>query len=185
MSYTELKKQALESFFSRMNDMQRKAVFKVNGSVLIIAGAGSGKTTVLVNRIANMMKFGNAYHDSAERALSAEDERFLADFPSMEKTAENAQRLADIIAAEPVNPWNILAITFTNKAAGELRERLVSMIGEGAEKINASTFHSACIKILHREIEHVGYKSGFTIYDDDDAKRVIKEAMKKKKLKLN
>lgn len=179
MSYTELKKQALESFFSRMNDMQRKAVFKVNGSVLIIAGAGSGKTTVLVNRIANMMKFGNAYHDSAERALSAEDERFLADFPSMEKTAENAQRLADIIAAEPVNPWNILAITFTNKAAGELRERLVSMIGEGAEKINASTFHSACIKILHREIEHVGYKSGFTIYDDDDAKRVIKEAMKK------
>ncbi len=179
MNYTELKKRALESFFSRMNDMQRKAVFRVKGSVLIIAGAGSGKTTVLVNRIANMMKFGNAYHDTEERALSPEDERFLEEFPSLEHTAENVQRLAGIISVEPVNPWNILAITFTNKAAGELRERLVSMIGEGAEKINASTFHSACVKILHREIEHVGYKSGFTIYDDDDSKRVIKEVMKK------
>ncbi len=179
MDYITLKQKALTSFFSRTNAMQRKAIFKVNGSVLIIAGAGSGKTTVLCNRIANMMRFGNAFNDSEIRALSPEQEEFLYQFPAMEKTPENAQRLADIVAADPVNPWNILAITFTNKAASELKERLISMIGEGAEKINASTFHSACVKILRREIEHLGYKSSFTIYDEDDAKRIIKDAMKK------
>ncbi|MDE7360959.1 MAG: UvrD-helicase domain-containing protein [Oscillospiraceae bacterium] len=178
MNYTELKQKALESYFSRANDMQKKAIFRVNGAVLIIAGAGSGKTTVLVNRIANMLRFGNAYHDEEVREITPDRERFLEDFPSMEKTPETAQRLADIIAVNPVNPWNILAITFTNKAAGELRQRLVSMIGEEAERINASTFHSACVKILRREIEHLGYKPGFTIYDDDDSKRLIKEIMK-------
>ena len=76
-------------------------------------------------------------------------------------------------------PWNILALTFTNKAAGELRQRLIDMIGEDAEKINASTFHSACVKILRREIENLGYQRSFTIYDDDDSKRIIKDAMKK------
>ncbi|MGN0687484.1 MAG: ATP-dependent helicase [Oscillospiraceae bacterium] len=179
MDYITLKQKALDSFFSRTNEMQRKAIFRVNGAVLIIAGAGSGKTTVLCNRIANMMRFGNAYCDTAVRVLSAEEEDFLYQFPAMEKTPENAQRLADIIAVEPVAPWNILAITFTNKAAGELKDRLISMIGEDAEKINASTFHSACVKILRREINHLGYKNSFTIYDEDDAKRIIKDAMKK------
>lgn len=159
--------------------MQRKAIFKINGAVLIIAGAGSGKTTVLVNRIANMMRFGNAYHDEEVRAITPEQESFLAEFPTMEKTPEAARRLADIIAVNPVNPWNILAITFTNKAAGELRQRLIAMIGEDAEKICAATFHSACVRILRREIEHLGYKPGFTIYDDDDSKRLIKEIMKR------
>lgn len=179
MNYTELKQRALESQFSRANDRQKQAIFKINGAVLIIAGAGSGKTTVLVNRIANMLRFGNAYHDTEERTLSAEQQRFLEDYPDMEKTPENAQKLADIIAVNPVNPWNILAITFTNKAAGELRERLAAMLGEDAQKINGSTFHSACVKILRREIEHLGYKSGFAIYDDDDSKRLIKEIMKR------
>lgn len=180
MNYKELKQTALESYFSRANDMQKKAIFKINGAVLIIAGAGSGKTTVLVNRIANMMRFGNAYHDEEIRELTPEQERFLADFPTMEKTPETARRLAEIIAVDPVNPWNILAITFTNKAAGELRQRLIAMIGEDAEKICAATFHSACVRILRREIEHLGYKSGFTIYDDDDSKRLIKEIMKRR-----
>lgn len=179
MNYTELKKKALESWFSRANDMQRKAIFRVKGSVLIIAGAGSGKTTVLVNRIANMMRFGNAYHDEEERQLSPEQEQFLKDFPTMPKDPAAAQKLADIIAVEPVDPWNILAITFTNKAATELRDRLISMIGEDAKKINASTFHSGCMKILRREIEQLGYRSGFTIYDEDDSKRLLKEIMKR------
>ncbi|MCM1164457.1 MAG: UvrD-helicase domain-containing protein [Lachnospiraceae bacterium] len=179
MDYIKLKQTALESYFSRANDMQKKAIFKINGAVLIIAGAGSGKTTVLVNRIANMMRFGNAYHDEEIRPITPEQERFLADFPSMEKTPETAARLAEIIAVNPVNPWNILAITFTNKAAGELRQRLVSMIGEDARKICAATFHSACVKILRREIEHLGYKPSFTIYDDDDSKRLIKDIMKR------
>ena len=179
MNYNELKQRALESYFSRANDMQKKAIFKVNGAVLIIAGAGSGKTTVLVNRIANMMRFGNAYHDEEERGITEEQRRFLEEFPGLPKTPENAARLAEIIAVDPVNPWNILAITFTNKAAGELRDRLVKIIGDGAEKINASTFHSACVRMLRREIEHLGYMSSFAIYDDDDSKRLLKDIMKR------
>ena len=179
MDYIQLKRAALESYFSRANDMQRKAIFRVNGAVLIIAGAGSGKTTVLVNRIANMLCFGNAYYDEEIRELSAEDEKFLREFPDMDKTPQTAERLAQIIAAEPVKPWNILAITFTNKAAGELRDRLISMIGEDAKKICAATFHSACLRILHREIEQLGYRSGFAIYDEDDSKRLLKEIMKR------
>lgn len=159
--------------------MQRKAVFQVKGAVLIIAGAGSGKTTVLCNRIANMMRFGNAYLANEVRDITPEEEQFLEAFPSMEKTPENAERLAQIVAVDPVAPWNILAITFTNKAAGELKQRLIDMIGEGAEKINASTFHSACVKILRREIENLGYQRSFTIYDEDDSKRVIKDVMKR------
>ena len=178
MNYTELKKQALESYFSKANDMQKTAIFRIKGPQLIIAGAGSGKTSVLVNRIANMTRFGNAYHDEEERKLSAKEKRFLEKFPDMEKTPENAKNLAEIIAVEPVAPWNILAITFTNKAAGELRERLSQMLGEDAGRINASTFHSACVRILRREIEKLGYHSGFTIYDDDDSKRLIKNILK-------
>ena len=158
--------------------MQKTAIFRIIGPQLIIAGAGSGKTSVLVNRIANMTRFGNAYHDEEVRRLSAEKRRFLEEFPDMEKTPENAKKLAEIIAVEPVAPWNILAITFTNKAAGELRERLMQMLGEDAGRINASTFHSACVRILRREIEKLGYHSGFTIYDDDDSKRLIKNILK-------
>lgn len=179
MDYNTLKRNALTSFFSRTNEMQRKAVFQVKGAVLIIAGAGSGKTTVLCNRIANMMRFGNAYLDNEVRDITPEEEQFLEAFPSMEKTPENAERLAQIVAVDSVAPWNILAITFTNKAAGELKQRLIDMIGEGAEKINASTFHSACVKILRREIENLGYQRSFTIYDEDDSKRVIKDVMKR------
>jgi DNA helicase-2/ATP-dependent DNA helicase PcrA len=179
LDYNTLKRNALTSFFSRTNEMQRKAVFQVKGAVLIIAGAGSGKTTVLCNRIANMMRFGNAYLDNEVRDITPEEEQFLEAFPSMEKTPENAERLAQIVAVDPVAPWNILAITFTNKAAGELKQRLIDMIGEGAEKINASTFHSACVKILRREIENLGYQRSFTIYDEDDSKRVIKDVMKR------
>ena len=176
--FIKAKRAVLNKYFERMNDMQREAVFSVNGPVLILAGAGSGKTTVLVNRIANMILFGNAYADESDyAALSDDDMKFLENYDG-NRSEEIVSRLSDIIACEPVKPWNILAITFTNKAANELKQRLSDMLGEETGgKINASTFHSACVRILRREIDKLGYSSSFTIYDSDDSQRLIKTSM--------
>ena len=174
-SYNTAKQAALKKYFSRMNEMQQEAVFTVEGPVLVLAGAGSGKTTVIVNRIANMINFGNAYFDET-RSGSADDIAFLNDYA--EGKTDDFGTLRDIVAVSPVKPWNILVITFTNKAAGELKERLAAMLGEEeAVKINASTFHSACVRILRREITALGYGSDFTIYDSDDSQRMIKSVM--------
>jgi len=173
-SFNEAKQAALRKYFSRMNDMQQEAVFAVKGPVLVLAGAGSGKTTVIVNRIANMINFGNAFWDDSRQG-SEEDIRFLNDYA--DGKTDDMDTLREITASEPVKPWNILAITFTNKAAGELRERLSAMLGEEGMNINASTFHSACLRILRVEIEALGYGKDFTIYDTDDSQRMIKAAM--------
>ena len=173
-TFVAAKKAALKKYFSRMNDMQQEAVFTVNGPLLVLAGAGSGKTTVIVNRIANMINFGNAFHDEAYSGNSDEIS-FLNDY-ALGKN-DDFESLRDIVAVNPVKPWNILAITFTNKAAAELRERLSDILGEDALNINASTFHSACVRILRREITVLGYSSDFTIYDSDDSQRMIKAVM--------
>ena len=174
--FTELKRKALERYFSRMNDMQKKAVFQINGPLLVLAGAGSGKTTVLVNRIANMIYFGNAYLDETELNVTAEELEFLKGYAN--GIYNDNKRLRDVVAFDCVNPWNILAITFTNKAAGELKERISAMLGDSAEGVVAATFHSACVRILRRECENLGYSSSFTIYDSDDSLRLIKGCMK-------
>ncbi len=177
MDYLQLKRNALEKYFSHLNPQQRQAVFTVNGAVLILAGAGSGKTTVLVNRIANMILFGNAYNDTTEPDINDEDMAFLG---SCGDTAseEDARRLSDIVAVDTVRPWSILAITFTNKAADELKNRLAVMLGdECGSEVHASTFHSACARILRREIELLGYGRAFTIYDSDDSKRLLKSCI--------
>lgn len=174
--FYELKQKALEKYFSKMNDMQKKAVFNVKGPVLVLAGAGSGKTTVLVNRIANMIYFGNAYLDKTELRVSPEELDFLEGYARGVYT--DSEKLRDIIAFDCVNPWNILAITFTNKAAGELKERIEKMLGSAGEGVMAATFHSACVRILRRECENLGYNSNFTIYDSDDSLRTIKACMR-------
>ncbi len=122
--------------FSHMNNMQQKAVFCTEGPLLILAGAGSGKTTVLVNRIAYILQSGLCM------------------------------------------PWQILAITFTNKAAGELKERICKAVPEGGDDIWAATFHSTCARILRRYGDRIGYSSHFTVYDTADQKSLIKKAMK-------
>lgn len=174
-SFRDLKRSALQKYFNKMNSQQKKAVFTVNGPVLVLAGAGSGKTTVIVNRIANMINFGDAYHNETSKA--SEDEiNFLSDY--IDGKTDDIAKLKDIIAVSPVKPWNILAITFTNKAAGELRTRLSNILGEDdAREINAATFHSACVRILRREIDKLGYSNSFTIYDSDDSQRVIKSCL--------
>ena len=175
--YTALKRKALEKYFSRMNDQQRKAVFKIKGPLLILAGAGSGKTTVLVNRIANMIYFGNAYNtEQTYGTPSEQDIQFLKDY--IDGKTNDASTLADIVAYDCIKPWSILAITFTNKAAGELKERLSGMLGEAGQGITASTFHSACARILRRECDKLGFSSSFTIYDSDDSQRTVKSILR-------
>ena len=173
ITFKAAKQAALKKYFSRMNDMQQEAVFTVNGPVLVLAGAGSGKTTVIVNRIANMINFGNAFFD--DREGDPGDIAFLKDYADGKE--DDFGTLRDIVACDPVKPWNILAITFTNKAAAELKERLSAMLGEDAQNVHASTFHSACMRILRSEIGAIGFGSDFTIYDSDDSQRMIKNCM--------
>lgn len=178
-NFTQIKQQCIDNFFSRTNSRQREAIYQLDGAVLIIAGAGSGKTTVLCNRIANMLLFGKSYNTEFNRDFSEEDEAFLLSYADgkEENTPENISRLSNLLGFQRAAPWRIMAVTFTNKAAGELRERLQRMNAGGAE-VFAGTFHSACVRMLRRGIEELGYKSSFTIYDTDDSLRVIKDVMK-------
>lgn len=175
--FLDLKKNALKKHFGKMNEQQQLAVFTVNGPVLILAGAGSGKTTVLVNRIANMIHFGNTYNnDYCPAGTSQADLDFLSAYANDVETDIN--KLKDIVSDNTqIKAWSILAITFTNKAAAELRLRLQKMLGDDANDIVAATFHSACVRILRREIEKLGYNKNFTIYDSDDSQRVIKTCL--------
>lgn len=173
----ELRKQILNKEFCKMNDRQREAVFHVNGPLLILAGAGSGKTTVLVNRIANIIKYGNAFSSQTVPSdLSDEEQSAIREY--LDRDIALPQQLVDRLAVDACRPWQILAITFTNKAAGELKTRLVNMLGEDGDDIWASTFHSTCARMLRRDGERLGYSSHFTIYDTDDSRRMMKECQK-------
>ena len=156
--------------FPSLNPMQQEAVLATEGPLLILAGAGSGKTTVLINRIAKLLRYGRA--GDGEDIPADADEGTLA---LLEQGGDEARRLA---AVSPADPWRILAITFTNKAAGELKERLSLMLGEQAEDIWACTFHSACVRILRRDAERLGYTGSFTIYDSSDSLSLVKRILR-------
>ena len=173
----ELRKKILEKEFSRMNNMQREAVFCVDGPLLILAGAGSGKTTVLVNRIANLIRYGSAYASkSIPQNFSGDEMDAISRFLDVGEPLPESVK--DRLAVNPCRPWQILAITFTNKAAGELKNRLVSMLGEPGNEIWASTFHSTCARMLRHDGVKIGYSNHFTIYDTDDSRRLMKECQK-------
>ena len=172
-----LRRAVLEKDFARMNDRQKQAVFTVNGPLLILAGAGSGKTTVLINRIANILRYGDAYnstylHDDLDENDIAACKAYIENGTPL--TTETQEHLSVSACA----PWRIMAITFTNKAAGELKDRLCAMLGETANDIWASTFHSTCARILRRDGERIGYSSHFTVYDTDDQRRLMKSILK-------
>lgn len=172
-----LRRAVLEKDFARMNDRQKQAVFTVNGPLLILAGAGSGKTTVLINRIANILRYGDAYNSTYLR-----DDLDENDIAACKAYIENGMPLTtetqEHLSVSACAPWRIMAITFTNKAAGELKDRLCSMLGETANDIWASTFHSTCARILRRDGERIGYSSHFTVYDTDDQRRLMKSILK-------
>ena len=172
-----LRRAVLEKDFARMNDRQKQAVFTVNGPLLILAGAGSGKTTVLINRIANILRYGDAYNSTYLR-----DDLDENDIVACKAYIENGTPLTtesqEHLSVSACAPWRIMAITFTNKAAGELKDRLCAMLGETANDIWASTFHSTCARILRRDGERIGYSSHFTVYDTDDQRRLMKSILK-------
>lgn len=172
-----LRRAVLEKDFARMNDRQKQAVFTVNGPLLILAGAGSGKTTVLINRIANILRYGDAYNSTYLR-----DDLDENDIAACKAYIENGMPLTtetqEHLSVSACAPWRIMAITFTNKAAGELKDRLCAMLGETANDIWASTFHSTCARILRRDGERIGYSSHFTVYDTDDQRRLMKNILK-------
>ena len=178
LEFCRLRRQAISLNHRKLNPEQRKAVLTTEGPLLLLAGAGSGKTTVLIHRVANLIRYGRG-SDSPEvpEWVTAEDVDFLRDFVA--EPTKGAKPYADrLCALEPAAPWSIIAITFTNKAAGELKERLERMLGPAARDVWASTFHSACVRILRRDIEKLGLPSSFTIYDSDDSVRVMKDCIK-------
>ena len=168
----------IASQFNDLNNMQQQAVLTTDGPLLLLAGAGSGKTTVLINRIANLIRFGCA-SDSEDVPDTVTDDDIVFLENLQEPLTDFDRHRADYLCAlSPVRPWSIIAITFTNKAANELKDRLSTMLGSEAQDVWAMTFHSACCRILRRDIERMGYTKSFTIYDTADSERIMKDIIK-------
>ncbi len=178
--YISLKKKLFDTYYLKMNAPQKEAIYTVNGPLLVLAGAGSGKTTVLVNRISHIIRYGNAYYsDFIPQNLCKDDIKRLETYENYEhdKLGEALKEFAQA----PCPAWAVLAFTFTNKAAGEIKERLEKAIGSAdvSNEIWAGTFHSICVRILRRNANLAGYESSFTIYDPDDSKKLITSCMKR------
>ena len=168
--YIKARRAYIESRFLHLNPMQRRAVMQTEGPVLVLAGAGSGKTTVLINRIYNLLEYGCA-SDSEEIPFNASEEM-------LKELKVHGERADEYASLHPVFPWQILAITFTNKAASELKNRLERLLGDAADELWACTFHSACVRILRRDADRIGYTGSFTIYDSADSQSLIKRILK-------
>lgn len=177
-----LRKQIIERDFARMNDRQKEAIFHVDGPLLILAGAGSGKTTVIVNRIANIVKYGRAY-TSTEVSEEPTEKQMKLMRRYLDGDSSVLFDIEDLLAVDAARPWQILAITFTNKAANELKERLSDLLGEAGSEIWASTFHACCARILRHDGDKLGYSSHFSIYDTDDSRRLMKECQRQLDIK--
>ena len=172
------RRKAIELDYQRLNPMQREGVLTTEGPLLLLAGAGSGKTTVLINRVANLLRYGRGSDTEEIPIPISEDEVAFLEQYIQDPQEEMRPLMQYLCAVQPARPWEVLAITFTNKAAGELKERLERMLGEEALDVWAATFHAACVRILRRDIDKLGYDRNFTIYDTDDSKRVIKDILK-------
>ena len=181
--FIQARHDAIATEYSNLNPCQRQGVLATEGPLLLLAGAGSGKTTVLIHRVANLLRFGRGSDtDEIPIPISEDEVQFLEQYAAAPDAAQRPL-MEYLCAVEPARPWEVLAITFTNKAANELKERLGRMLGEEvAVDVWASTFHSACVRILRRDIDRLGFDRSFTIYDSDDSKRVIKDIIKELEL---
>ena len=176
--YLKARRELIRREFLNLNDMQQEAVLTTEGPLLLLAGAGSGKTTVLIHRIANLLRFGRGSDSDEIPDWANEDDLEMLE-AALRQEGPMAPEIAARCAVEPPAPWNLIAITFTNKAANELKDRLSAMLGEQGNDVWAMTFHSACCRILRREIDRLeGYTGRFTIYDTADSERVMKDVMK-------
>lgn len=177
--YLSARKNYISAQFAQLNEMQRQAVMTTQGPLLLLAGAGSGKTTVLINRIANLLRFGcGSDSDLIPADISEADVLFLENVLEGDLTEDVRERADWLCSVDPVAPWNVIAITFTNKAANELKERLSNMLQGAGEGVWAMTFHSACCRILRKDIDRLGYGKSFTIYDSSDSERLMKDIVK-------
>ena len=181
--FIQARHDAIATEYSNLNPCQRQGVLATEGPLLLLAGAGSGKTTVLIHRVANLLRFGRGSDtDEIPIPISEDEVQFLEQYAAAPDAAQRPL-MEYLCAVEPARPWEVLAITFTNKAANELKERLGRMLGEEvAADVWASTFHSACVRILRRDIDRLGFDRSFTIYDSDDSRRVIKDIIKELEL---
>lgn len=179
-SFLSCRQTLFNKLYSNLNDRQRETIFTINGPLLVLAGAGSGKTTVLVQRISQLIKYGNAYYNEyIPDSITFDDVNRLQAAINMSES-DIREVLSEYIVQgdNPCPAWAVLAITFTNKAANEMKSRISSLIGELADDIWAGTFHSICMRILRKYGDRVGYRSGFSIYDTDDVKKVISTCFK-------
>ena len=176
--FAAARRNAIARDFARLNPEQRRGVLATEGPLLLLAGAGSGKTTVLINRVANLLTYGRGSDcDAVPEWANGDDLAFLEAYPA-HPTSDERSRMRRLCAVQPPRPWQVLAVTFTNKAAGELRERLDAFGIEGAQDVWALTFHAACVRILRRDIDKLGFSNDFTIYDTDDSRRVVRDIVR-------
>lgn len=181
--YLAAKRALFDRYYRKLNDRQREAVYHIDHPLLILAGAGSGKTTVLVHRIAYLIRFGNAYENNfvPHEVLDEAHIRSLEQAAAQELDDRTLEGILSEFASDPCPPWRVLAITFTNKAANEIKARLAREFGEDtglANDIWAGTFHSICMRILRRHLTEAELAAGFTIYDTDDQKKAMQAALK-------
>ena len=182
--YLRAKRALFDKAYGTLNDAQREAVFSTRGPLLVLAGAGSGKTTVLVKRIAFIIKYGNAYYSSFVPYSLTEERVIALERACREYTPEQIEALLPQFTDEPCAPWQMLAITFTNKAAGEIKSRIAQEIEkEGLfSNIWSGTFHSICVRILRQHGDRIGYEPDFTVYDTEDTKKALSAVMKELRL---
>ena len=177
--YREAIKACFDRMYKNLNPEQKSAVMTVSGPLLVIAGAGSGKTTVLVHRISNIIRFGRASELMDPPSGGTDDDAAILEEALKGGDGDIADALSRF-AVDPCPPWAVMCITFTNKAANEMKSRLEKTLGaECANEIWAGTFHNICMRLLRRFHENAGLEQGFTIYDTDDTKRALTEILKR------